>query len=51
MILLRLNKTISLYIGWWTLDNATNNDTFMAELEKVLHAKGISFSSTENHIQ
>ncbi|KAF9509282.1 hypothetical protein BS47DRAFT_1413530 [Hydnum rufescens UP504] len=34
----------------WDWLHGHSANTFMVELEKVLHAKGVSFSSTENHI-
>jgi hypothetical protein len=30
-------------IGWVTLDNASNNDTFMSTLERLLRHRGIKF--------
>jgi len=38
-------------IGWVTLDNASNNDTFMASLERELTARGILFDRVENRIR
>lgn len=37
--------------GWWTLDNASNNDTFMKELATNLTARDIPFSATGNRIR
>lgn len=37
--------------GWWTLDNASNNDTFMAELEKLLNERGVHFERDGNRIR
>ncbi|KIJ98154.1 hypothetical protein K443DRAFT_133552 [Laccaria amethystina LaAM-08-1] len=38
-------------IGWVTLDNASNNDTFMVSLERELRAHGIPFDHTKNRIR
>ncbi|KJA23886.1 hypothetical protein HYPSUDRAFT_114830, partial [Hypholoma sublateritium FD-334 SS-4] len=37
-------------IGWVTLDNASNNDTFMIALERELQARDIPFDHIENRI-
>ncbi|KAF9537664.1 hypothetical protein CPC08DRAFT_597493, partial [Agrocybe pediades] len=42
--------TITSKIGWVTLDNASNNDTMMAELEKELNHRQIPFDRVENRI-
>jgi len=34
-------------IGWITLDNASNNDTFMEALEPELQARNIPFDHIE----
>jgi hypothetical protein len=38
-------------LGQFTLDNASNNRTFMEWLERLLHEVGISFCSVGNRIQ
>ena len=38
-------------IGCITLDNASNNDTFMASLERELNARGIPFEQVGNRIR
>lgn len=38
-------------IGWVTLDNASNNDTFMTKLEELLHARNISFHRIKRRIR
>jgi len=43
--------TYSLQIGWITLDNASNNDTFMSSLERELNARGIPFERDGNRIR
>jgi hypothetical protein len=41
----------ALKIGWVTLDNASNNDTFMTTLERVLRHRRIPFKKTERRIR
>ncbi|KIK00294.1 hypothetical protein K443DRAFT_100729, partial [Laccaria amethystina LaAM-08-1] len=43
--------SITSKIGWVTMDNATNNDTLMASLERELRAWGIVFDHVENRIR
>jgi hypothetical protein len=38
-------------LGWVTLDNAPNNDTFMLWAEMQLRRRGIPFSKTERRIR
>ena len=38
-------------IGWVTLDNASNNDTFMLKLEEELKRRGIPFDRVKNRIR
>lgn len=38
-------------VGWWTADNASNNDTFMVSLAEELNELGIPFDSIENRIR
>lgn len=38
-------------LGWITLDNASNNDTFMSKLEEELRKRGIPFDHIENRIR
>ena len=38
-------------IGWIKLDNTSNNDTFMASLERELNARGIPFKRVGNRIR
>lgn len=42
---------VSFQLGWLTMDNASNNDTLMASLERELNARGISFDRVENRIR
>jgi hypothetical protein len=45
---------IQLKVSWITTDNATNNDTLMEELEKLLFKAGVpkaQFSALNNHIR
>jgi hypothetical protein len=41
---------ITALIGWFTLDNASNNDTFVSSLEALLKARDIDFCAVENRI-
>jgi hypothetical protein len=41
---------ITALIGWFTLDNASNNDTFVVALEALLKARDIDFCAVENRI-
>jgi hypothetical protein len=44
---------IQIKVSWITTDNATNNDTLMEELEKLLFKAGVpmaQFSMLNNHI-
>ena len=41
----------SFKIGWITLGNASNNDTFLYHLEKLLRGKKIPFDATLRHIR
>ena len=38
-------------LGWVTLNNASNNDTFMSKLEEELKSCGIPFDYVKNHIR
>lgn len=38
-------------IGWWTLDNASNNNTFMSTLAKMLKDRGITFNHFDRRIR
>jgi hypothetical protein len=38
-------------IGWITLDNASNNDTFLRHLKELLHERGITFDIISQRIQ
>jgi hypothetical protein len=38
-------------IGWITLDNASNNDTFLYHLEELLEERNISFDATRRRIR
>jgi hypothetical protein len=40
-----------LKIGWITLDNASNNDTFLCHLEKLLKDRNISFDAVLRRIR
>jgi hypothetical protein len=40
-----------LKIGWITLDNASNNDTFLYHLEKLLKERNISFDAIRRRIR
>jgi len=41
---------ITALVGWFTLDNAANNNTFVAALEGLLKARDIDFCAVENRI-
>ena len=49
--LLEINDLMKVKVGGFTVDNATNNDTMMAKLERVLAREGISFDQNGNHIR
>jgi hypothetical protein len=38
-------------IGWITLDNASNNDTFLYHLERLLKERNIYFDAVLRHIR
>lgn len=38
-------------IGWITLDNASNNDTFLYHLEELLSERNISFDAVHRRIR
>ena len=42
---------IVLQIQWIMLDNASNNDTFMASMERLLGRRGIQFHHVEQRIR
>ncbi|KZP21834.1 hypothetical protein FIBSPDRAFT_663987, partial [Athelia psychrophila] len=42
--------SISHKIGWITMDNASNNDTFMARLEVLLTTRGIPFDRVKRRV-
>jgi hypothetical protein len=37
-------------VGYWTLDNASNNGTFMEEMEHLLHLHDIDFDHLDRRI-
>lgn len=41
----------SVQIGWITLDNASNNDTFVAALERILRGRHIRFDKVERRVR
>ena len=41
---------ITIQVGYWTLDNAANNGTFMEELEGLLHERDIDFDHMDRRI-
>jgi hypothetical protein len=43
-------KMIMFQVGHWTLDNASNNATFMQELEILLHLRDINFYTDDQRI-
>ncbi|KAF8868234.1 hypothetical protein CPB84DRAFT_1697018, partial [Gymnopilus junonius] len=43
--------SITSKIGWITVDNASNNDTFMATLEDELRLRNIPFNRVNNRIR
>ena len=40
-----------LQLGWVTLDNASNNNSMMEHLERLLRRKNITFNHKERHIR
>jgi hypothetical protein len=49
--MLQLKLIFTIQIGWITLDNASNNDTFLSSLEVQLNADDIDFSCEDQRIR
>jgi len=47
---LNCHDLITLQVGYWTLDNASNNGTFMEEMEHLLHLRDIDFDHLDRRI-
>ncbi|KAF7573934.1 hypothetical protein PtrM4_055570 [Pyrenophora tritici-repentis] len=52
-LLLQVIETygIASKIGWYTIDNATSNNTILQHLERLLYAKGISFNAEQRRVR